>query len=320
MNEGISMLRHRLTSARDEAIQFVAYVDAMVPPGWKVEHPYWGSTEQNDPWLLLNTEDQESADRLRGSVRQVMAEIAQEAQRSVLVDESDLRLLGQNAKKMAAALRFRLFRHWGVHIHHDEGSYIGMDPPGQSEDDVILPGAARSEFLECYRKTIELMDFMTARRDFLNRDSGASLSNNSLVQSYRAGTAFIMMAIDPSKPDLQDVKDVVKETFKEFGIQAIRADEIEHSDGITDRIVEEIRQSQYLFADLTGERPSVYYEIGYAHAIGKTVLLYRRKGTTIHFDLAYRNSPEYENLGDLRNKMRARLTAMTGRDSSHGAI
>ncbi len=127
-----------------------------------------------------------------------------------------------------------------------------------------------------------------------------------------------MMAIDPSKPELQDVKDVVKETFKEFGIYAIRADEIEHSDGITERIVEEIKQSEYLFADLSGERPSVYYEIGFAHAIGKTVLLYRKKGTVIHFDLAYRNSPEYENIADLRKKMRTRLTAMTGRNSNHG--
>jgi hypothetical protein len=322
MNERIMALRHRLTGVRDEAVRFITQIDNLTPPEWKAynESRPWGtrSIAPDDTWPRLSTQAQDSADQLRASVRQVMAEIAQEAQRSVLVDVADLRSLGQNAKTMAASLRFRRFRHWEAHIHHDEGTYLGMNPPGQSEDELILPEAARSEFLEAYRKTIELMDYMAARRDSFNPGFGASLSNLPPVQSYRPGTAFIMMAIDPSKPDLQDVRDVVKETFGEFGINAIRADEIEHSDGITDRIIEEIRQSQYLFADLTGERPSVYYEIGFAHAIGKTVLLYRKKGTTIHFDLAYRNSPEYENLADLRNKLRNRLTAMTGQNSRLG--
>jgi hypothetical protein len=72
----------------------------------------------------------------------------------------DLRLLAQNAKGMVAALRFRRFKQWGVYIHHDEGTYLAMDPPGQSDDDLILPEVARNVFLEGYRKTIEQMDFM----------------------------------------------------------------------------------------------------------------------------------------------------------------
>ncbi len=183
MHEGITILRHSLTRVRDEAIQFFVYVDAMVPPEWKAERPYWSTTSDEDPWSLLTAKDQESADRLRGSLREVMAELAQEAQRSVLVDEADIRLLRHNAKKMAAVLRFRLFRQWGIQIHHDEGSYIGMDPPGQSEDDFILPETARSEFLESYRKTIELMDFMSARRDSVNQNPNLPLTNTTLVQS-----------------------------------------------------------------------------------------------------------------------------------------
>jgi hypothetical protein len=70
-------------------MQFIAYVDSIVPPEWKADRPAWSSA-QNDPWLLLSPEHQELADRLRSSVRHVMAEIAQEAQRSVLVDEADL--------------------------------------------------------------------------------------------------------------------------------------------------------------------------------------------------------------------------------------
>ena len=78
-------------------------------------------------------------------------------------------------------------------------------------------------------------------------------------------------------------------------------------------IIEKIKSSEFLFADLTGARPSVYYEVGFAHAISKRVILYRRVGEKIHFDLAGYNCPEYTNLSDLEKKVIKRLAHMTGR-------
>lgn len=121
------------------------------------------------------------------------------------------------------------------------------------------------------------------------------------------------MRINPDQPELNDVRDTVREVFKEFGIEATRADEIEHSEGITDRIIDEIKTSEFLFADLSGERPSVYYEVGFAHALDKRVILYRKKDTKIHFDLQHRNCPEYESLADLRAKLRLRIQAIVNK-------
>jgi nucleoside 2-deoxyribosyltransferase len=82
-----------------------------------------------------------------------------------------------------------------------------------------------------------------------------------------------MMMMDPDHPELEDVKTTIREEFARVNIRPVRADEIEHSGEITHRILEEIKNAEFLLADFTGGRPSVYYEIGYAHAIGKRVIM-----------------------------------------------
>jgi hypothetical protein len=138
------------------------------------------------------------------------------------------------------------------------------------------------------------------------------------VQRYRPNTAFIMMRIDPGDGATLDVKEAVKEVFREFGIFAQRSDEIEHSDSITQRILDEIETSEFLFADLSGERPSVYYEVGYAHALGKRVIMYREQRTRLHFDLSVHNVKEYSSLTQLKAELRNRLEAVTGRKPERG--
>ena len=82
---------------------------------------------------------------------------------------------------------------------------------------------------------------------------------------------------------------------------------------ITDRILEEIETNEFLIADLTGERPNVYYEIGHAHARNKRVMLYRKKDTRLHFDVAHRNCPEYANITELKKLLRRRLDSVTNK-------
>jgi nucleoside 2-deoxyribosyltransferase len=122
------------------------------------------------------------------------------------------------------------------------------------------------------------------------------------------------MWMDKAQPALTDVADAVKEVCAQFGIRAVRADDIQHDGLITQRVLDEIKTAEFRFADLSGNRPNVYYEVGYAHALGRRVILFRKSGTGLHFDLAGYNCPEYENLHELKDHLTKRLRTLTGKE------
>lgn len=138
-------------------------------------------------------------------------------------------------------------------------------------------------------------------------------SDVSTENEDKKDTAFVLMAMDPNIYELEDVYHTIKDVCASFGINAYRADEIEHQDRITDMILSEIESCEFLIADLSYERPNVYYEIGYAHALDKRPILYRRTGTRLHFDLAVHNVPEYKNVTELKELLNKRFEAILGR-------
>lgn len=229
---------------------------------------------------------------------------------SPLVSEVDQDELRTALKGVLASLNFHRFRHWETHALNDEDRVLGVEPAGQSEEECTF-STAHAQFLETTGKVRAILRLIFPSETPVA--TALARSETSGIKKYRPNTAFIMMWINKDHPELEDVKNIIQEVFKQFGLTAVRSDEIEHSDVITSRILDEITTSEFLIADLTGERPSVYYEVGYAHSIGKRPILFRKQGTPLHFDLAVHNCPEYTNLTDLRQKLEARLSALTNK-------
>lgn len=107
--------------------------------------------------------------------------------------------------------------------------------------------------------------------------------------SIERPTAFIVMQF--SSPYNEVYSDVIKKLCEESKIEAIRADEIYGPGIIIKDVVDRIARSQIVIADISPTNPNVYFEVGYALALAKPIiLLAQRRGTEapspLPFDLS----------------------------------
>ena len=139
-----------------------------------------------------------------------------------------------------------------------------------------------------------------------------------------AHRVFVVMPIQGEQFGSQDEQRIWREYDERFetierllgkyDAVAIRIDKEHTLDELVKRIKEEIEQCQFVIADLTDERPSCYFEAGYAEALKKPIVfvaskesvVHPRTGTKIHFDI-HRNVNYFTNMKELRSKLKAAL-------------
>lgn len=123
---------------------------------------------------------------------------------------------------------------------------------------------------------------------------------------------FIAMWFDKS---MGKARLMISEAIKNSGYLPSIIDIKEHNNQIVPEIFYEIKSSQFVVADLTGQRGGVYYEAGYAEALNKPVILCCKKSDfdNMHFDVRQKNCIVWENEEDLYNRLKKRIEATIGK-------
>ena len=145
--------------------------------------------------------------------------------------------------------------------------------------------------------------------------SHAITVSEKLITKVAAKDVFVAMSMDEDDtiPVLKDALDVFRRVATQFDLTCRRIDEVFDGGRISVAIEELIRKSRFIFVDLTGERPNVYYELGYANAYGKRFILTAVQGTTLHFDIRDYPVIFYESGAELEKRLVPRVHTLLGR-------
>jgi len=187
----------------------------------------------------------------------------------------------------------------------------------------ILPvatfGMATGDIFDDLPDTLEKIKITGLSQDDLQllTRSKAVLTNDQAIQQYAelvvalaekaalSREVFLIMSFKESD-DLDDYVAAVKEVCNKAGFQAVRTDSrpAASTHQIVDVIHDHIQTCGFVIADLTHERPNVYYEIGYAKGLDKKLILTSKKDTAVHFDLYGYNRIEWSGSENLKKQLR----------------
>lgn len=117
----------------------------------------------------------------------------------------------------------------------------------------------------------------------------------------------------PFAAEFDNVYTAIKAATTAAHAFAQRVDEQVHDSLILERIYGQIRLADLIVADMTNRNPNVFYEVGYAHAIGRRVILLTQRASDIPFDLSqYPHIVYGGDIGLLQSELQARIEYYLG--------
>lgn len=95
--------------------------------------------------------------------------------------------------------------------------------------------------------------------------------------------AFVVMQF--AEPYHTFYREVIQNQAEAAGFEVVRIDEKAGPGVIFQDIQREIERAEIVIAEITPANPNVFYELGYAHALGKPTILLARREAELPFDI-----------------------------------
>ena len=89
-------------------------------------------------------------------------------------------------------------------------------------------------------------------------------------------------------------KYVIKPVCEDCDFDAIRVDQLNDANSITQTILEQLDSADLVIADMTGHNPNVFYEMGYRSRTKKPMIHLKKKGELLPFDVNTIRTLEYD--------------------------
>jgi hypothetical protein len=140
----------------------------------------------------------------------------------------------------------------------------------------------RDRFQQRYSQSVAAEDFDVLSED---TDDCAQLADDVVTLCERVLLPDTVFTIMPFTEEFRDVFASYRSVCQEFGLRAERTDESESGERIIPRILDGIRHSAFVIADVSEMSANVFYEVGFAAGFGRPVVVTAKKGTTLPFDL-----------------------------------
>jgi hypothetical protein len=258
------------------------------------------------PYLSAATRQANERDRTLAITRENLAEIA----------EAHLRTsMGERLNKILALIAAR--------VKHPGGSPVTLN----SAQDYPLADAYNRDEFQCYLNHLREQELVTG--EAVTNEYGVIARYVPTMKGWQhceptrspggePGRCFIASWLDDQVDE--PYNNGVDPAVRECGYTPVWMKNVPENKGMTDRIISEVRRAEFIVADLTGQRPNVYFEAGLARGLGREVIWCCRADNVdgpdgLHFDIRHLGHVVWHDSAELRMKLADSIRANIVRKS-----
>ena len=218
-----------------------------------------------------------------------------------------------------------LTKHIGQAVDFSNQEMLSLLFIDRKEKDEKPLSATRGQMLwrdeeECYKEADYMLDYLKENeyiKDSLHIRTGSGVKLTLTPKGYarvdelqrNTSNGRNVLVAMKFGDETQNLREAIRKGIHDAGYNAVFIDEVEHINFITPELLKHIRDSKFVVVDLTHQNNGAYFEEGYAMGLGKPVIQLCKSGTTLHFDIAQKNTIMWASEDEIPERLTNRIKA-----------